>query len=53
MWSWTRVLSKVLSDQGAIVDAVEPEEEFVKLAQEVIGSNDRISYSQNTQKKQG
>ena len=46
-------LSKVLSDQGAIVDAVEPEEEFVKLAQEVIGSNDRISYSQGSAEKTG
>src|SRR5699024_8263091 len=46
-------LSKVLSDQGDIVDAVEPEEEFVKLAQEVIASNDRISYTQGSAEKTG
>ena len=41
-------VSKVLSDYGAIVDAVEPSEEFIELGKEYVGNNDRISFSKGT-----
>ena len=44
-------LSKSLSDHGAIVDAVEPSEDFIEIAKEYIGNDDRISFTKGTAEK--
>lgn len=46
-------LSKELSDNGAIVDAVEPSEEFIEIAKKKLGNNDRIGFTRGTAEKTG
>lgn len=46
-------VSKALSDHGAIVDAVEPSEEFIKIGKKYVGNDDRISFTKGTAEKTG
>ncbi|CAD2080458.1 putative methyltransferase YcgJ [Jeotgalicoccus aerolatus] len=46
-------VSKVLSEHGAIVDAVEPSEEFIKIGKKYVGDDDRISFTKGTAEHTG
>ncbi|MFC3418763.1 class I SAM-dependent methyltransferase [Salinicoccus hispanicus] len=41
------LLSKILSDKGAIVDAIEPSSQLIEVGKEHIGSDQRINFTQN------
>lgn len=45
--------SKALSDKGAIVDAVEPSDEFIKIGKKYVGNDDRISFTKGTAENTG
>lgn len=46
-------LSKALSGYGAIVDAVEPSEEFIEIGKKYVGKDDRINFTKGTAEKTG
>lgn len=46
-------VSKALSEQGAIVDAVEPSEAFIEIGKKYVGKDDRISFNKGTAEKTG
>ena len=46
-------VSKVLSEHGAIVDAVEPSEEFIKIGKKYVSDDDRISFTKGTAEHTG
>ncbi|TVT27818.1 methyltransferase domain-containing protein [Salinicoccus cyprini] len=47
------LLSKMLSDKGAIVDAIEPSPELIEVGRQHIGSDQRINFTQNYAEKTG